>query len=93
MSDIDYKRLAQEIVAEQSKEFLSFDDVCVILGYKRKSSAVKKITEQDDFPQATQLTDSGYRRWFKRDILHWIEKQRQARSKCALNAFNASRVA
>lgn len=93
MSDIDYKRLAQEIVAEQSKEFLSFDDVCVILGYKRKSSAVKKITEQDDFPQATQLTDSGYRRWFKRDILNWIEKQRQARSKCALNAFNASRVA
>lgn len=56
MSDIDYKRLAQEIVAEQSKEFLSFDEVCVMLGYKRKSSAVKKITEQDDFPQATQLT-------------------------------------
>lgn len=42
MSDIDYKRLAQEIVAEQNKEFLSFDDVCVMLGYKRKSSAVKK---------------------------------------------------
>ena len=93
MSDIDYKRLAQEIVAEQNKEFLSFDDVCVMLGYKRKSSAVKRITEQKDFPVATQLCDSGYRRWFKRDVLNWIEKQRQARSKCALNAFNASRVA
>lgn len=93
MSDIDYKRLAQEIVAEQNKEFLSFDDVCVMLGYKRKSSAVKKITEQDDFPQATQLTDSGYRRWFKKDVLHWIETQRQARSKNALAVYFANRVA
>ena len=42
MSDIDYKRLAQEIVAEQSKEFLSFDEVCVMLGYKPRSSAVRK---------------------------------------------------
>lgn len=93
MSDIDYKRLAQEIVDEQSKEFLSFDDVCVMLGYKRKSSAVKKITEQDDFPLATQLTETGYRRWFKKDILNWIEKQRQTRSKNALAAVYANRVA
>lgn len=93
MSDIDYKRLAQEIVAEQSKEFLSFDDVCVMLGYKRKSSAVKRITEQNDFPLATQLTETGYRRWFKKDVLNWIEKQRQTRSKNALAAFYANRVA
>lgn len=93
MSDIDYKRLAQEIVAEQSKEFLSFDEVCVMLGYKPRSSAVKKITEQDDFPLSTQLTETGYRRWFKKDVLNWIEKQRQVRSKCALSACYANRVA
>lgn len=85
MNGIDYKRLAQEIVAEQSKEFLSFDDVCFILGCSAGSVVARKVVANPGFPAPTFLVDNGRRRWFKRDVMNWIERERERRSRAALN--------
>lgn len=89
MKEIDYRKLARYIVNEQSSEFLSFDDVCYVLGYSKGSSPVRRIIEREDFPKATELVESGRRRWFKKDVMDWIEKQRANRSKSALIASQA----
>ena len=77
MNEIDYKRLAQEIVAEQSKEFLSFDDVCFILGCSAGSVVARKVVANPEFPAPPFLVYNGRRRWFRRE--------RERRSRNALN--------
>ena len=79
-NEIDYKKLAQEVTNNQSKEMLSFNDVCAILGYAKGSTPARRIVARPDFPPSTEMLSTSRRKWFKRDVLEWIERQRVQRS-------------
>lgn len=92
MEDFDYQKLAELIAQEMRKELLNRDDVCAILGYGRQSSAFSRLLEQDPtFPKPTELVENGRKKWFKKDVLAWIERQREARSRIALHAHLMNR--
>ena len=90
MTDFNYEKLAKRIVQEQSKELWSFNDVCAALGYSDESTPVRRIIEQKGFPKPITLISGGRRKWFKKDILNWIERQRNQRSKLMLNVNQAA---
>ncbi len=78
------KELAASIVAEQKKEFLSFDDICMRMGLAKGSPTARKIVEEKDFPLPTAFSDNGHRRWFTKDFEQWAERRRIKRSNLAL---------
>ena len=90
MTDFNYEKLAKRIVQEKSKELWSFNDVCAALGYSDESTPVRRIIEQKGFPKPITLISGGRRKWFKKDILNWIERQRNQRSKIMLNVSQAA---
>ena len=90
MQEFNYEELAKRIVYEQTKERRSFNDVCAALGYSDESTPVRRIVEQKDFPKPTTLISGGRRKWFKKDILNWIERQRNQRSKTFLEVNRAA---
>lgn len=90
MTDFNYDELAKRIVQEQNKELWSFNDVCAALGYSDESTPVRRIIEQKGFPKPITLISGGHRKWFKKDILNWIERQRNQRSKIMLNVNQAA---
>lgn len=85
--EIDYEKLADLVAEKLNKEMLSRDEVCALIGYGKQSSAFKRLLVQDlTFPKPTELVESGHKKWFKKDVLSWIERRRLRRAKLALEA-------
>lgn len=84
-AEIDYQRLAELVAGEITKEFLNRDEVCKLLGYGKQSSAFSRLLIQDKtFPRPFELLDSGRKKWYRKDVLAWIEGLRNNRAKMAL---------
>ena len=86
-TEIDYQKLAKIVAEELRKELLSRNEVCVLLGYSKKSSMFNRLLAQDSsFPKPTELVESGRQKWFKSEVLTWLERQRERRAKLTLQA-------
>lgn len=85
--EIDYEKLSDLVVEKLNKEMLNRDEVSALLGYGKRSSAFKRILIQDkSFPRPTDLVENGRPKWFKKDVLAWLEKHRALRSKMNIEA-------
>jgi predicted DNA-binding transcriptional regulator AlpA len=69
------KAVAKEVKKLQPVEpiLLSFDEVCVFLGYSPKSSTAAQVIKDPTFPRPFSLVDKGNRRWRKSDVANWVD--------------------
>lgn len=73
------KRTRDTIIRLNTPEsFLDAEDIAILVGAAdARSTIVRELLKQDDFPHPTQIVGKS-RRWFAKDVFQYLKSRREA---------------